>query len=262
MTVLRHNLVQGAALVDAQLPRIGYTNLFRSGSVNVSSQDSDYPKENAYDGLTYDAWKTTGAATEWIQTQVSSQNADYMAIAAHTLAGCDVKPQRSTDGAAWTDLETAYTVPDNRPIVWEWTSVADLYWRLLIANAPGPVSVGAIHVGLKTPMQKGLLVGWEPPELNELVTYTNVASHGGQSLGRSVVRRGVVAQVRSEALSFTWAREDWLSFIESARSYAAFFWWSFLGKTEIVYGSTDEEKANFSTPMEITSSFKISGINR
>jgi hypothetical protein len=193
---------------------------------------------------------------------VSSQNADYMAIAAHTLAGCDVKPQRSTDGSAWTDLESAYTVPDNRPIVWEWTSVADLYWRLLITNAPGVVSIGAIHVGLKTPMQKGLLVGFEPPELNEIVAYTNPASHGGQSLGRSIVRRGVAATVQSEALTFTWAREDWLSFIESARSYAAFFLWSFLVKTEIVYGSVSEEKASFSTPMEITARFKIEGINR
>ena len=262
MTILRHNLVQGAALVDAHLPRIGYKNLFREGTVNASSQDDDYPKENAYDGLTYDAWRSTGAATEWVRTQVSSQNADYMAIAAHTLAGCDVKPQRSTDGSAWTDLESAYTVPDNRPIVWEWTSVADAYWRLLISNAAGPVSIGAIHVGLKTPMQKGLAVGWEPPELNEDVVYTNTMSHGGQSLGRSIVRRGARAQVSSEPVSFTWAREDWLSFVEVARRYAVFFWWSFLGKTEIVYGGIDDDKASFSKPQEVTTRFRISGINR
>lgn len=262
MTILRHNLVQGAALADELMPRIGYQNLFRSGTVNASSADSDYPKENAFDGLTYDAWRSTGAATEWIRTQVASQNADYMAIAAHTLAGCDVKPQRSTDGSVWTDLESSYTVPDDRPIVWEWTSVADAYWRLLIENAPGAVSIGAIHVGLKTTLPRGLPVGFAPPELNERVEYTNVASHGGHSLGRSIVRRGTVAQVQSEPVTFTWAREDWLSFIESARSYAAFFWWSFLGKTEIVYGSVDEESASFSNPVEVTARFRISGINR
>lgn len=262
MTVLRHNLVSGAALVDAHLPRIGYKNLFREGLVNVSSQDDDYPKENAYDGLTYDAWKTTGAATEWIRTQVASQNADHMAIAAHTLAGCNLTPQRSTDGAVWTNLESPFTMPDNRPIVWEWTSVADAYWRLLIENAPGPVSIGAIHVGLKTAMQKGLPVGFEPPELNEDVKYTNSISEGGQSLGRSIVRRGVRSSVTTEPVSYTWAREDWLSFIESARSYAVFFWWSFLGKTEIVYGGIEDERASFSRPQEVTTSFRIMGINR
>lgn len=262
MTILRHDLVSGAALVDAHLPRIGYKNLFRDGTVSASSEDTDYPKENAYNGLTYDAWRSTGAASEWIRTQVSSQNADYMAIAAHTLAGCDVKPQRSTDGSAWTDLENAYTVPDNRPIVWEWTSVADVYWRLLIQNAPGVVSIGAIHVGLKTSMLKGLPAGFEPPELNEDVVYTNTMSQGGLSLGRSVVRRGVRAQISTEPVTYTWAREDWLSFIESARSYAAFFWWSYLGKTEIVYGGIDDEQARFTTPQEVGTRFRITGINR
>lgn len=262
MTLLRHNLVSGAALVDAHLPRIGYRNLFRDGVVSASSQDDEHPKENAYDGLTWDAWRSTGAATEWIRTQVASQSADYMAIAAHTLAGCSVTPQRSSDGSVWTNLESPYTVPDNRPIVWEWPSAADAYWRLLVESAPGAVSIGAIHVGLKTPMQRGLPVGFEPPELNEDVVYTNPMSHGGHSLGRSVVRRGVRAQVSSEPVSYTWAREDWLDFIEVARSYAVFFWWSFLGKTEIVYGGIDDERASFSHPQEVSTRFRILGINR
>lgn len=262
MTILRHNLVSGAALVSAELPRIGYKNLFREGVVNASSQDSDHPKELAYDGFTYDAWRSTGAASEWIQTQVTSQNSDYMAIAAHTLAGCTVTPQRSSDGSSWTDLESAYVVPDNRPIVWEYTSVAATYKRLLIANAPGVVSIGAIHCGLKTSMLKGLSVGFEPPDLNERVTYGSARSEGGQSLGRNIVRRGVQASVPTNPVTFTWAREDWLSFIESARQYAVFFWWSYLGKTEIVYGEIDEESARFATPQEVSTRFRITGINR
>lgn len=262
MTIIRHNLVSGAALTDAHLPRIGYKNLFRDGTVTVSSADSDHPKELAYDGLTYDAWKTTGAASEWIRTQVSSQSADYMAIAAHTLSGCNVTPQHSADGASWTNLEAAYTVPDNRPIVWEFTSVAAAYWRLLIENAPGAVQIGAIHVGLRTPMAFGLPLGWEPPELNERVEYTTPMSQGGQILGRSVVRRGVEADVSSDPVSFTWAREDWLDFIEVARSYGVFFWWTFLGKGEIVYGGVEDERVRFSREIYVRTEFKIKGINR
>jgi len=261
MTIIRHDYVS-ATPVNEFVPRIGYTNLFRDGAVTVSSEDSDHPRELAFDGLTYDSWRSTGAATEWIQTQVASQNADYFAIGTHTLAGCTVTPQRSADGSAWTDLETAYAVPDNRPIIWEFTSVAAPYWRLLIASAAGVVSIGAIHVGLRLEMARGLPIGWSPPELNEEVVYTNPMSQGGQILGRNIVRRGVAAQVQSEPVSFTWARADWLAFVEVARLYAVFFWWAYLGKGEIIYGGVDGEQARFTQPTEVNTQFKITGINR
>lgn len=262
MTLIRNDLISGAALVDAHLPRIGYTNFFRDGTVTASSADSDHPKELAYDGLTYDAWESTGAATEWLQTQVTSQSGDYFAIAAHTLVGCQVTPQHSPDGSAWTDIETAYTVPDNRPIVWEFTSISKPYWRLLITSAPGVVSIGAIHVGLKLSMAYGLPLGWAPPELNEDIVYTNPISEGGQSLGRSVVRRGVQTMVSADPVSFTFARVDWLAFLEVAHRYAVFFWWTYLGKAEIVYGGIDKPQGKFSREQDVAVSFNIAGISR
>lgn len=262
MTVIRHDVISGTALVDAHLPRIGYTNLFRGGTVTVSSQDDDHPKELAYDGLTYDAWRTTGAATEWIQTQVSAQNADYMAVAAHTLVGCNVTPQHSPDGSAWTDIETAYTVPDNWPIVWEFTSISKAYWRLLIQNATGVVSIGAIHVGLKVSMQNGMPVGWAPPQLNEEVIYTNSGSEGGQTLGRSIVRRGSKATVQTPFVDFVWARDTWMAFRDVADLYAVFLWWSYLSRGEIVYGAMTKSSVQFSTEQLVTTSFDLAGITR
>lgn len=264
MTIIRHNVISGAALVDAHLPRIGYTNLFRGpGTVAASTEDSDYPKENAFNGLTYDGWRGTGTGNdEWLRVQVAPQNADYMAVAVHTLANSIVTPQRSNDGSAWTDLDNAYAVPDNRPIVWEFPSVSAAYWRLLVQGPLEVVGIGAIHVGLKTPLQFGLPQGWEPPSLNEDVEFTNSISEGGQTLGRSVLRRGAKAEVASEMVSYIWARDTWLAFQEVAESYAVFFWWTYDGRAEIIYGGVMDKQARFRTTRDISTQFRIAGINR
>jgi hypothetical protein len=262
MTILRHNLVSGS-MDEPTMPRVGYANHFREGTVTASSEAVGHPAELAYSGFTYDAWLSTGGATESLQAQMGgSTAADYMALAAHNLEGATVTPQRSTSGSSWTDLHAGYVVPDNRPIVWEWPSVSDVYWRLLITSAPAAVSIGAIHVGEKLTLQRGLPVGWKPPSLNEDVQYTNVMSQGGQVLGRNIVRRGVTVDVQSNHAEYVWAREDWADFIEVAELYAFFFWWANEGKAEIVYGGLDSRDVSFSTEHLVAAKFSLMGITR
>lgn len=262
MTIIRHDLVSGS-MAEPEKPRVLYANLFRDGTVTASSEAVDHPKELAFDGFTYDAWLSTGGATEWLKVQMASaQAADSMTVAVHTLAGCTVTPQRSTDGSAWTNLHAPYVVPDNRPIVWEFDSVSDVYWRLLIENAVAAVSIGAIQAGEKLTLQRGLPVGWEPPDLNEDVQFSNIMSEGGQILGRNVVRRGVKVDVESRNVDYTWSREDWLDFIAVAERYAVFFWWAFQGKAEIVYGALESKSGRFSNELHPATRFRLKGLNR
>lgn len=266
MTIITHAL-SGSLSEYPNRPRIGFRNLFRDGTVSVSSANSAYPKEQAYNGLTYDGWRATGGSPqeEWIQVLVSgspTEAADYMAIAAHTLAGATLTPQRSSNGVSWTNLESAYVATNNRPIVWEWSLVTSPYWRLLIQNAPSTVQIGAIHIGRKTIMERGLPVGWEPPELNEEIEYTNTISEGGQTLGRHVIRRGSKTRVSGDHVDFVWARGEWLSFMQSAEQYAVFFWWAKDGLAEIMYGGVDKPTARFSTETYVGTSFELSGISR
>lgn len=244
-------------------PRIGYTNLFREGTVTVSTEDADHPRELAYDGFTYDGWRTQGEATAFIQTQVGSQNADYMAIAAHTLDGCTLTPQRSADGSAWTSLESSFVAQSNRPIVWEWTSVAAPYWRLLIENAPDVVSIGAIHVGLRYTLPRGLPGGWAPPSLNENIEFSNAVSEGGQILSRSVIRRGVTSEVNTREMTYTLAKSDWLDFCDVAERYAFFFWRVLQSEAEIIYGAMPSKSADFTVKGKfVNTKFSVAGINR
>lgn len=236
MSVFNYAAVVGPSAL-LKMPRVGYKNLFREGVVNVSSQEDAHPKEQAFNGKTFDAWRTIGAASEWIQVQHASQNTDYMALAAHTLMGCTIKPQRSNDGLAWTDNEANYVVPNNRPIVFEWTSVASAYSRLLISGASGPVSIGAIHVGLKTSMLRGFANGWMLPSMNEDIEYTNEVSQGGQLLGRTVVRKNSDVEVTQMNVELQWARDTWQAFLDVAEQYPAFFWRALEDRAEVVYGS-------------------------
>jgi len=263
MTVLTHEEIVGASPDDEpDLPRIGHENFFRTGTVTVSSEDAAHPKELAYDGFTYDGWRTTGGATEWIAVdRGSAQSADYLAIAAHTLTGCDLTPQHSDDGSSWSNIESAYTAVDNRPIVWEFASVSKRHWRLLIENAAAAVSLGAIHVGLKLQLPAALPVGWQPPTLNEKIEYSNVMSQGGQLLGRNVVRRGAEARVTTDPMTYLFARDEWLTFLETAERFAVFFWWSMGDQAEILYGGITDPSAQF-TGRDVSAQFQIEGINR
>lgn len=265
MTTITHAvIVDEASLVDSLKPRIGYENVFRDGTVTASSESASGAVEQAFDGLTYDAWGSQGNATEYVEVQLGSPtpSVDYMAVAAHTLSGCTLTPQSSSNGASWTDLASAYVALDDRPIVWEFAETSPNYLRLFIENATASVRIGAIHAGLKLTMERGLPVGFDPPTMNEQTKFTNMISEGGQILGRSLVRRGVAVDVMSNNVTWLWARDSWAQFIEIANSYACFFWWVNDGRAEIVYGGVTNPKGSFTDYEFLSVSFKLEGINR
>lgn len=263
MTVITHGAVLSAPANNPSAPRVGYRNLFRDGTVTVSSENAQHPRQLAYDGLTYDGWRTTAGGTQWIAVESSPAEAsDYFAVGAHTLAGCSLTPQSSTDGVSWSNLAAQFMPADNRPIVWEHDAVVAAHRRLLIENAAGVVSIGALHAGELLELGRGLPPGWEPPSLNENIEYTNVMSEGGQILGRHIRRRGAELQATSERVTYTWARQDWLDFIESAARYAFFFWWTYESLAEIVYGGLESHDVVFADALAVTTRFRVAGINR
>lgn len=217
------------------------------GRFAAVSQTGTYPSMTSDDGTTWDSAVDT---------------VDYMAIAAHTLAGCSLTPQYTQDGATWLGIALAYTPTDNSPIVWDFDAVEAREFRLLIENAPGPVSIGAIHVGEKLEMLRGFAPGWVPPSLNEAVEYTNTISQGGQILGRNIVRRGAAVQVTSGSIEYVWAREDWMDFVAVAELYAVFFWRAIEGKGEILYGGMTSKDADLTHRKHATTRFTLAGITR
>lgn len=264
MPVIDHTVITDeASIVDKWKPRVLYNNLFRSGTVTVSSALADFPKELAYNGLTYDAWKTNAVAPHWIRVQsVPAAAVDSMAIGSHTLMGCTLTPQHSADGAAWTNLVAPYVATSNRPLSWEFAQITPNYIRLLIENAGNQVSIGVIGAGLKLMMTNGLPIGFKPPSLNEMVEHTNTISQGGQTLGRNVIRRGVEAVIDTQLATYLWARDSWATFIKAAEEYGFFMWWLTQGRAEIVYGGLESHTSQFSDPLHVNAQFRMAGLNR
>jgi hypothetical protein len=263
MTIIVKNAVLSKPLSDDdRYPKIGYRNLFREGTVTVSSETVAGPKENAYDGFTYDFWRSSAGGTQFIAVEVSpADEADYMAVAAHTLAGATIKPQSSVDGTNWDDLAIDFMPADNSPIVWEFDTVLASHFRLLI-TADQEIAIGAIHVGLKLTMERGLPVGWKPPFLNEDIEYSNTISEGGQIIGRNIKRRGVSCDIVSNPVTWEFARDDWNDFIEVANIWAVFFWWTYETRSEIIYGGMTEKDVSFSHTRFLSVRCKLQGINR
>lgn len=260
---ITHAAVTADFPLQLLIPRIGWRNHYRDGVVSASSEAVGHPKKLAYDGLTYDGWRSTGGATEFLAVQLPvAAAADYVAVGAHTLSGCTLTPQSSTNGIAWTDLATGFVAPDNRPIVWELDSQTKLHWRLFIENAPGAVSIGALHAGVKLELDSGIPAPWLAPSLNEVIEYTNTAAQGGHSLGRSVVRRGAKADLATALATYTWARTDWEAFKAAADNFAFFFWWALDGLGEIVYGSLASSEARLAGAGRIGAQISLEGINR
>jgi hypothetical protein len=264
MILTRHLILSPVPAVELRYPRIGYHNLFRDGTVTVSSEDANHPKELAFDGLTYDGWRPTSGDEQWIEVENAvAEDADYMAVAAHTLAGCTLTPQYSTDGGgSWVDLADPFQPSDNSPIVWEFDTVNAGKYRLLVESAPDVFSLGAIHVGERMTLPRGFPIGWSPPSLNERTEFSNTMSEGGQILGRSVTRRGVTVDGVAKMVTMTWAREDWLDFIASAENYGFFFWRTIMEENEIVYGVLTGFSGQTANQKFVSTAFDMRGINR
>src|SRR5687768_12970632 len=123
--ILTHSIILSPVSAEELLhPRIGYHNLFREGTVTVSSEHADHPAELAFDGLTYDGWQPTSGGEQWIAVELDgAESADYMAVLG-SLAGCSLTPQYTLDGSTWIDLATTFQPADNKAVIWEFESVS------------------------------------------------------------------------------------------------------------------------------------------
>lgn len=222
-------------------PSIGWHNLMVLGTLSADSEDGEHVAELAVDGITATGWRTAvGSGTShWIEVLLSqAEQADYAAIAAHTLGNTTVVPQYH-DGLDWLDAGDPVALASNAPAGWLFDAQSSDRWRLEITGAPEVIELGALHIGQALRPDTGLRGGWRPPSLNEDIEYTSPISVGGQLLQRQVRRRGVDVRLDLPRLGFDFARDEWLTFIDAASARAFFFWLLFAGHAEIVYGGLE-----------------------
>lgn len=246
----------------AWLPRIGIHDVFRAGTVTASSTADGFPALNVTNGLTYDWWRSTGQTEEWIAVALTeAATCDYLAVAAHSLAGSEVTPQYH-DGSAWLDAADPLVPADSQCLMWVFEPVVARQWRLRIRNSGQPVSVGVIYCGKADVVPMGLPIGFAPPGLNERTKYRTTRSVAGNSLGATVVSEGVSATFNFRLVEADWVRSVWYRLQADLKRYPCFVAWSDQrGAGDVVFGHAERDpSASYASHDRLDLTLRIDGV--
>lgn len=204
--------------------RIGYENLLEFGSVVASSQNADYPVANAYDWRTSDYFRPAASGTVNIDlTLTATDSADYFAFYGHDLYknGGTIKLQY-WNGTAYVDCFAAITPTDNTPRLVAFTSQTSTKWRVVI-TCTSVFSIAVISFGAQLALERGMYLGWTPPQFGRATQLIDSTSDGGEFLGRSIVSHGVKSAIVLNYGSDAWMRSSWIPFVRHAEQKPFFF---------------------------------------
>lgn len=240
--------------------RIGYKNLFTTSGVTVTASDeaSGFPKENAYDWLSYDWWKQSALGTSWLRASfVSAKPADYMAIFGHNLSdvGGTVTPQYSTDsGSTWNDAASGVAPISNKTMFFGFDSVSAADWRCEVVTTTGQAYCAGVMIGEAMVFERGIGPGFAVPSMDIETKLKTYKSELGVFIGGSKVREGISGSVKLTNLTPSWVRSDWLPFLDHARTPRPFiFAWDYVGHpNEIVFAYAKDGKIPAPSYQDVT----------
>ncbi len=212
-------------------PVFAYQNLLEDddATVTVSTEDADFPMENAYDWNPTTFWKPTASGASWIRASFSEARAvNYVALYAHDLGtnGGNFKLQYSIDaGANWVDMMIAHAPVGTECIYKRFTQVMAADWRVLFTSTPLS-SIGVLSFGVDFELEHGDWVGFSPPNFARDTKVTNVTSERGTLLGRSIISQGSTFKFDPAFMSETFTIDTWLPFVIHAEQKAFFMAWN------------------------------------
>lgn len=200
------------------LPAFCYQNHLETAGITItaSSEETDFPKENAYDWRTDDWWKPTSAATSTLTADMGAGvDADYAMIFAHDLhtQGATIKFQHSTDNFG-SDVQTVFTKTPttSAPIIVPFTSVNKRYWRFEISGASAAQSIGVLAFGERLDSPEDLRNGFAPPNFARVPELLTNRAEAGAFIGRRIKRKGVKFTINLTLLDPAFIRDSWEDF--------------------------------------------------
>lgn len=207
--------------IDA-LPTVLFDNLFTTGTLTVSSQVADYPKENLLGEGTTKYWSPS-SLPGWAKVDLgSAKSVDCAAVVGHDLFtnGCTVTLQRSSNNSIWTDV-ISVTPDSNATLFLLFTSVSARFWRLYITGSDEPF-VAVVLLGERLTFPAGIKAPYTPTWLchsYELLTATTL---GGQFQGNRVNRMGGKTNINLVSVERDFVEEQLLPFREHYNTGKAF----------------------------------------
>lgn len=202
----------GYALPSGDMPlkhaRICHSlNWLDGGTAAASTTDADYFETGPLTSMTNERWKPTAVPATWEYNHGSAADADYAAIAGHTLAGCTIRFERWT-GAAWAALSPDTLIADNSPILSIVPPVSGQVWRLNVLSGPIP-TVGVVRFGLALQMERPFFAGHTPIDFGRQTVLRSNQSETGQYLGRTMQRTVLTTSYSWQHLTEAWVNANW-----------------------------------------------------
>ena len=215
------------AAIPLSYPRILYHDVFRDGTITASTEEDDAPAANVADGLTWDHWTPTALpATIEVQTS-AAVDVDYAWLGPHTLGTCEctVKGEYH-DGTDWVTLFDEYAPGTDRVVAFLFEQVTASRFRYVLTGDGAMPSIAIAMMGKALAVQLGVTLNHAPITLQRVSEVRPNKSEGGQTLGRSIQRKGVATEIAFNNLEADWLRTYFDPFIESARVYPFGWVWS------------------------------------
>ena len=240
MIIYPASLVAAAIAAGEPLtrPRILWQNLARdllASAVSVSSETDAGPRDAPLRPDTVEFWEPDALPATWQIDLGADHDVNAVGIAAHTLGTSGVTVAVAAGVAADIDTDdnlpafSEATVPsDDSPILFldQLRSIRHVKITLDADNSNSlPPRIAVIYIGEALAMERPIYAGHAPITLSRQTELHQSLSRGGQFLGQSFRRHGLVGSVAFRNLTAAWVRSDFDLFVKSARRYPYFFGW-------------------------------------
>lgn len=224
---------------EENLPVIAWNNIVTHDSVNVTSEDADFPKENLENPATHLKWKAAIVSPQGAETitvtvpeddstfpAVTGQ-VDYLAVAKHNFAGRLLTLSYADAGSPPATFNIlTHTPADNAPIVFQFSTRLASTVRLTIGTiAEAEVAQCAvISAGRLLTLERSVKIDATfPPLLVGIKSnVVNGTSESGNFVGRLLRNLYAEADIQFSYFSNDWFKAEMVPFIASTK-LAPFF---------------------------------------
>jgi hypothetical protein len=190
-------------------------------SVTASSEPDpvNYSYQNVYDGRAYTYWKVAAGTNylTFVFPSAKSVNAyAFYSPGEETLfnLGGTFQLQYSIDGGAnWLDFHAAEAPTNSTPIYRsedDTISASRWRWKFICAS---DFYISILSFGTDFEFERGDWVGVSPPKFARDTTLTNNTSQGGNWLGRSIIRNGMILSFNIEWTTESFMHNYWYDFV-------------------------------------------------
>ncbi len=212
-------------------PVFAYDNLLSDpdATVTVSSEDADFPMENAYDWNATTFWKPTASGDSWIRASFAEARlVNSIGLFAHDLGtnGGSFKLQYSTNGgSSWVDVTLPHAPESTECVYKRFIPILAADWRVLFTSTPAS-SIGVLYFGVDFELEHGDWTGNSSPKMARDTKVTNVTSERGTLLGRSLISQGSTFKVQPAFMSEAFVDDTWYPFVIHAEQKPFFYAWN------------------------------------